>query len=140
MSDPCHCLDFTVRDYECDLQGVVNNAVYQNYLEHARHTLLLEVGIDFARLTAEGTFLVVIRAELNYRAPLRSRDTFCITTRIHRPSRLKFCFEQRIEKRPEGDYVLDAVITGTALNALGRPEIPEAIDRIIPFNGREKRR
>jgi len=39
-----------VRDYECDLQGIVNNAVYQNYLEHARHEFLHEVGIDFAQL------------------------------------------------------------------------------------------
>ena len=30
-------LKMSVRDYECDLQGIVNNAVYQNYLEHARH-------------------------------------------------------------------------------------------------------
>lgn len=40
----------TVRDYECDLQGVVNNAAYLNYLEHARHEMLRLSGIDFAEL------------------------------------------------------------------------------------------
>jgi len=33
-------LNFEVRDYECDLSGIVNNAVYLHYLEHARHELL----------------------------------------------------------------------------------------------------
>jgi acyl-CoA thioesterase FadM len=37
-------LDFEVRDYECDLQGIVNNAVYQNYLEHTRHEFLKQKG------------------------------------------------------------------------------------------------
>ena len=43
-------LDFKVRDYECDIQGIVNNGVYQNYLEHARHEYLLASGVDFAEL------------------------------------------------------------------------------------------
>jgi acyl-CoA thioester hydrolase len=37
-------LEMKVRDYECDMQGIVNNAVYQNYLEWARHEYLLSRG------------------------------------------------------------------------------------------------
>ena len=47
-------LEFQVRDYECDMQGVVNNSVYQNYLEHARHEFLKMLGIDFAEMTRRG--------------------------------------------------------------------------------------
>ena len=42
---PDFTLTLAVRDYECDLQGVVNNAVYQNYLEHARHQYLQSLGL-----------------------------------------------------------------------------------------------
>ena len=51
-------LEMQVRDYECDVQGIVNNAVYQNYLEHARHEFLHAVGCDFHALRAEGCAVV----------------------------------------------------------------------------------
>ena len=54
-------LEMKVRDYECDIQGVVNNAVYQNYLEHTRHEFIKEVGLDFAKLHEEGIDPVVYR-------------------------------------------------------------------------------
>lgn len=47
-------LPMKVRDYECDLQGIVNNANYQHYLEHTRHEFLLSAGVSFAGLHGAG--------------------------------------------------------------------------------------
>lgn len=43
-------LNMKVRDYECDMQGIVNNAIYQHYLEHTRHEFITKLGINFAEL------------------------------------------------------------------------------------------
>ena len=67
-------LEFKVRDYECDLQGIVNNAVYQNYLEHTRHEFLLKHNVSFSDLHNQGIDAVVARVDMAYKYPLRSRD------------------------------------------------------------------
>ena len=54
-----------VRDYQCDLQRIVNNTVYQHYLENVRHEYLNGLGLNFAELTTLGVIIVVIRAELD---------------------------------------------------------------------------
>ena len=117
-------LALSVRDYECDLQGVVNNAVYQNYLEHARHKYLKIHGLDFAALTRAGLNLVVVRAELDYKGSLQSGDHFTVHTRMSRSSRLRFAFHQRITRDHDGKEMLAALITGTGVNAEGRPTLP----------------
>ncbi|MBQ9362370.1 MAG: acyl-CoA thioesterase [Bacteroidaceae bacterium] len=63
-----------VRDYECDLQGIVNNANYQHYLEHARHEFLAAHGVNFADLHQRGTDAVVARITMQFKVPLRSGD------------------------------------------------------------------
>lgn len=124
-------LSFKVRDYECDLQGVVNNAVYQNYLEHARHVFLKEHNIDFAALSKAGTNLVVIRAELDYKGSLSSGDSFIVRTHFARKSRLKFLFIQDIVRQGDEKVLLSAEVTGTAVNAQGRPFIPTELESLL---------
>lgn len=79
-------LEFQVRDYECDMQGHVNNAVYLNYLEHCRHEFIKELGLDFSELVRRGISLVIIRAEVDYKYSLRSGQRFLVGVSLERVS------------------------------------------------------
>ena len=129
--DYAHRLSFKVRDYECDLQGVVNNAVYQNYLEHARHEFLQERGINFAAVTAGGIHLIVIRAELDYRRPLKSGDEFTVCSNVQRQTKLRFEFLQDIIRSSDQRLMLQARIIGTSLNKNGRPFVAEELRQLF---------
>ncbi len=127
-------LKMGVRDYECDIQRIVNNSVYQNYLEHARHEYLKDIGVDFAEYAMRGIHLVVIRAEIDYKTPLASGDKFTVSVQMVRESRVKFAFVQEIHRDSDNQLVIQAKIIGTAINTRGRPEIPEQLDALIPLD------
>ena len=88
-------LKMKVRDYECDLQGIVNNANYQHYTEHCRHEFLLEKGISLSELHDKGIDAVVARITIDYKVPLRSRDEFVCRLRLERDG-IKYVFFQDI--------------------------------------------
>lgn len=125
-------IQLVVRDYECDLQGIVNNSVYQNYLEHARHCFLRHRGVDFADLTARGIHLVVTRAELDYKQSLRPGDTFEVTVRMEKAGRIRWAFVQEILRLPDRTLMVAGRITGVGLNARGRPA---AVPELAPLLG-----
>lgn len=131
MAQDCFTLEMAVRDYECDMQGVVNNAVYQNYLEHARHEYLKSIGIDFAGLTAQGINLVVTRVEIDYMLSLKSGDRFAVEVSPERLSPLRIGFRQRIVRLPDNRTVVQALVTGTALNDKGRPRLTGELDALL---------
>ncbi len=124
-------LELKVRDYECDMQGIVNNGVYFNYLEHARHEYLLENGIDFSDLTENRIHLVVVRSEMDYKHSLASGDRFAVEVEVERISKLKFGFRQKIVRLADEKVVLEALVTGTALNERGRPFVLPEIAELI---------
>lgn len=114
---------FAVRDYECDIQGVVNNANYVHYLEHARHEFLISKGISFSQLHDEGTDLIVTRVEVDYKYPLRSRDKFIIRVHIQREGNARLVFIQDIFRLPDKKLIVRAKVTGIATRN-GRPVHP----------------
>ena len=116
-------LEFSVRDYECDLQGVVNNANYQHYLEHARHQFLISKGVSFVQLHDEGTDLIVTRVEIDYKYPLRSHDEFMVTVVIQREGNARILFIQEIYRLPDLKLIIKAKVTGVATRK-GRPVPP----------------
>src|SRR4030042_2106034 len=115
--------EFTVRDYECDIQGVVNNANYQHYLEHARHEFLVSRGISFLQLHNEGIDLIVTKVEIDYKYPLRSRDKFVVRINILREGNVRIIFVQDIFRLPDEKPVVHARVTGVA-TINGRPVRP----------------
>lgn len=84
MKEYAYKLKMKVRDYECDLEGIVNNANYQHYMEHTRHEFLLEADISFAEMLEQNIVSVVARITIDYKTPLRSRDEFlsCLNVRL----------------------------------------------------------
>lgn len=124
-------LAFKVRDYECDMQGIVNNAVYFNYLEHARHEFLLSKGVDFAALARAQINLVVVRSEMDYKGSLTSGDHFDVTVRFEAMSKVRFAFHQQVIRQRDDAVMLKATVIGTALNAKGRPFLPEELAQML---------
>ena len=124
-------VDFKVRDYECDLQGIVNNSVYFNYLEHARHEFLHANGVDFAQLARDKINLVVMRSEMDYKQSLVPGDEFYVAVTPERISRLKFAFRQTIVRKHDEKVMLKALVIGTSVNEQGRPFLPAQVDLLF---------
>lgn len=123
-------LEFLVRDYECDLQGVVNNANYQHYLEHARHQFLISRGISFSQLHDQGTDLTVTKVEIEYKYPLRSRDRFVVRSTIRKEGHIRMTFIQDIFRIPDEKLIVRAKVTGVATRH-GKPVRPDSIFSLL---------
>lgn len=102
-------LQMKVRDYECDLQGIVNNANYQHYLEHTRHEFLSANGVSFARLHDEGVDPVVARINMAFKTPLKSGDEFLSKLCLKKEG-IKYVFYQDIYRKADGKLVLKGVV------------------------------
>ena len=97
MSTP-NRLDVEARSYELDPYGHLNNAVYANWLEHARLRYLADRGMSYLSIPEEfGVKVVVVRLDLSYKAEVRLGDRLAVTSRIVHFGNSSFRFEQKID-------------------------------------------
>ncbi|MDI6518032.1 acyl-CoA thioesterase [Streptomyces coelicoflavus] len=78
MSEP-FSVPVTVRGYETDTQGHLNQSVYLNYAEHARWSLLRAAGISQAGLVASGVGPVALETTIRYRRELLAGDEVTVS-------------------------------------------------------------
>ena len=80
-----------VRDYECDIEGIVNNANYLHYCEHTRHLFLKQCGLSFAEMHEKGVDAVVARMSMQFKTPLRPDDE-CVSRLALTKEGIKYVF------------------------------------------------
>lgn len=109
-----YSLEFSVRDYECDMQGIVNNANYQHYIEHARHEYIKTLGLNFTELHQQGVDMVVAKLEMAFKTPLKSNDTFLVTVTLKKEG-IRWIFLQDILRLPDLKVVVKARVDTVAV-------------------------
>ncbi|GGQ72167.1 acyl-CoA thioesterase [Streptomyces asoensis] len=97
MSEP-FSVRITVRGYETDVQGHLNQSVYINYAEHARWSLLQAAGISQAGLAARGVGPVALETTIRYRRELLAGDEVDVTCVFEWGGGRTFRIEQTITK------------------------------------------
>jgi acyl-CoA thioester hydrolase len=105
-----HTAELTVRSYECDAYGHVNNAVYLNYLEYGRMEFLHACKFDYNGLVAAGYYLYVTHIDIRYKASAVLDDKLFVETKPVKLQRVSGMFYQRIFKE-DGTVCAEAAVT-----------------------------
>ena len=129
----CYETRMEVRDYECDIEGIVNNANYLHYMEHTRHLFLKECGLSFADMHEKGVDAVVARMNLQFKTPLRCDDEFISRLALKKEG-IRYVFYQDIYRASDeqlcfkGIAELVSIVNGRLANS---PDYDKAFEKWI---------
>ena len=109
MKDCTFKIEMKTRDYECDVQGVVNNANYQHYLEVTRHEFIQSVGLSFEGWHNEGIDVMVSKVTIAYKASLRGGEEFISCLNLSSKG-VRYVFDQEIYRKSDEKLCIKAQV------------------------------
>ncbi|MFF0098324.1 acyl-CoA thioesterase [Micromonospora sp. NPDC005257] len=127
MADPFR-VRVTVRGYELDTQGHLNQAVYLQYAEHARWECLRAAGVGQERLLAGGVGPVALEVTVRYLRELRGGDEVDVTCEFHWGEGKTFRISQEFT-RADGIPVASVSGIGGLLDLAERRLVPDPRER-----------
>ncbi|GGW74597.1 thioesterase [Streptomyces griseoloalbus] len=113
----------TVRGYETDVQGHLNQAVYLNYAEHARWSLLQKAGITQSGLISQGVGPVALETTIRYRRELLAGDEVDVSCAFTWGGGKTFGIEQTITTS-DGTVAAEITAVGGLLDLEQRKLVP----------------
>ncbi|MFG2956525.1 acyl-CoA thioesterase [Streptomyces sp. NPDC048291] len=118
MSEP-YSVRVTVRGYETDVQGHLNQAVYINYAEHARWSLLQAAGVTQAELIGRGVGPVGLETTIRYKRELLAGDEVDVSCAFEWGGGKTFRILQKITKA-DGTLAAEVDAVGGLLDLKAR--------------------
>lgn len=122
---------------ECDMMGVVNNAVYVHWMEDARVDALGQVGCNYADVEARGFAGPVLRQSVEYKSPARFGNDVDITVSFDRYTGARLMLSYEMRDRADGRLLATAtsehcfIDLKTGAPILIRAYFPEWNDALI---------
>lgn len=128
-----HETSLTVRTYECDLYGHVNNAVFLNYCETARVEFLYALRFTLHSLKEKGFILPIVKIEIEYKKPVFPGEELKITVEWIKKGKSSSVFCQDIIRKKDDKMIARALVTWVVTDLRGKP-IPMPEELLETFN------
>lgn len=110
----------TVRGYETDTQGHLNQSVYLQYAEHARWSILSAAGIEQGAMVAQRVGPVVLEQTIRYARELRAGDEVTVSCAFEWPEGRKIFHIHQLIRTADGTLAAEIRSTGGVLDLDGR--------------------
>lgn len=118
-------LELRVRYSETDQMGTFYNSRALEWFECGRSELMRrKMGMSYACLEAQGTFLPLVEAHLEFQGGARYDDLLRVASQVSFTGRAKLRFDVQITKAETGAPVVRGYTVHAFINAQARPVRP----------------